>query len=94
MPQRRRLLFALYSLLSALYRWFLVFAITVFLYRMLKPYGLQVLGVALGMASGVAILGSILFNLYKVITMPRTKPIRIMPTAASTGRIGVAAVAA
>jgi putative peptide zinc metalloprotease protein len=81
MPQRRRLLFTLYSLVSALYRWFLVFAITVFLYRMLKPHGLQVLGVALGMASGAAILGTILFNLYKVITMPRTKPIRIMPIA-------------
>jgi putative peptide zinc metalloprotease protein len=81
MPQRRRLFFAMYSLLSALYRWFLVFAITLFLYHMLKPYGLQVLGVALGITSGVAILGTIFFNLYKVITMPRTKPIRIMPIA-------------
>lgn len=74
MPQTKRAWFVLYSMAAAVYRWFLLFAITFMLYRVLKPYGLKNLGLLLGVFSAVTIVGHLLYHLGKLISAPRSKP--------------------
>ena len=51
LPQRGQLLFALYSVASFCYRWFVLIMIVWFLSRLFAPYGLEVIGHAMiGMA--------------------------------------------
>ena len=54
LPQRNQGFFAVYSVASAFYRWFVVFSILLFLYKFFKPYGLEVIGqmMVLGVAVG------------------------------------------
>jgi putative peptide zinc metalloprotease protein len=56
LPVRRRWLFAAYSIASAVYGWLVSLSIFWFLYRVLEPYGLKVVGQLLG----VAMVGSLL----------------------------------
>ena len=44
LPQRRQLLFALYTVAAAIYKWVVMAAILWFLYIVFEPYGLQVIG--------------------------------------------------
>ncbi|MBC8351904.1 MAG: hemolysin D [Planctomycetes bacterium] len=44
LPQRRQLLFALYTVAAAIYKWIVLAAILWFLYMVFEPYGLQVIG--------------------------------------------------
>ena len=55
LPRRRIWLFALYSIASACYGWFVSLSIFWFLYRALEPWGLKVLG--------QAVAGLMVFNL-------------------------------
>ncbi len=57
LPQRRQMLFALYSLAAAAYRWVVALSILWFLYRVFEPYGLQIIGQTIALASlyGLAI---------------------------------------
>jgi putative peptide zinc metalloprotease protein len=73
MPDRGRLWFALYALASAAYRWFLTFTIIFVLYEFLKPYGLQNLGLAMGISSALMIVGSLLVTLYRILAAPRIR---------------------
>ncbi len=60
LPQRGRPWFVLFSIASAIYRWFLVFVISFILYGTLKPYRLHNLGLILGIvAAAVALVGLI-----------------------------------
>ncbi len=74
MPDRGRLWFATFALASAAYRWFLTFTIIFVLYEFLKPYGLQNLGLGMGIFSALMIVGSLLVNLYRILAAPRTRP--------------------
>ena len=74
MPDRGRVWFALYALASACYRWFLTFTIIFVLYEFLKPYGLQNLGLGLGIASALMIIGNLLFTLFRILAAPRIRP--------------------
>ncbi len=51
LPQRNQVFFALYSVASALYTWFITFSILIFLQKVFEPYGLQVIGQIIGMAA-------------------------------------------
>jgi putative peptide zinc metalloprotease protein len=51
LPKRHQMLFALYTVASALYRWVVLFSILFFLNKVFEPYGLKVLGQALAIAS-------------------------------------------
>ncbi len=51
LPQRNQAFFALYSVASALYGWFVTFSILMFLYRVFEPYHLEVIGQIIGMAA-------------------------------------------
>lgn len=62
LPQRNQLLFAIYAIASACYRWVVTLSITMFLLRVFKPYGLQVLGEAI-----------VIMSLYGLVVMPLWK---------------------
>ncbi len=49
LPARRRWLFAAYSIASSLYGWLVSLSIFWFLYRVLEPYGLKIVGQLLGL---------------------------------------------
>ena len=74
MPETGRIWFITFAIAAAIYRWFIVIAITVFLYTVLKPYGLQSIGATLAVISVSTIIGNMVFNLYKMISAPRIEP--------------------
>jgi putative peptide zinc metalloprotease protein len=63
LPERNQVFFALYSIASTIYRWFVVFSILFFLYKVFKPYRLEKIGELIGLAS---LWGLILIPLYQV----------------------------
>jgi len=75
MPTTGKNWFALYAIASAIYRWVVLFGITVFLYTVLKPYRLQSVGIMLAVGSVGAIFISMGINLYQLFSVPRNDPI-------------------
>lgn len=63
LPERNQIFFAAYSIAAAFYRWFVLASILWFLYRVFKPYGLEVLGQLIVLAS---LVGLVVVPLYKV----------------------------
>ena len=63
LPERNQIFFALYSVASAIYRWVVVFSILLFLYKVFKPYGLEVIGQMIALAS---LWGLVVMPLYQV----------------------------
>jgi len=57
LPQRNQVFFVLYSVAAAFYRWFVLASILWFLYQVFKPYGLEVIGNAIVLASLVGLVG-------------------------------------
>jgi putative peptide zinc metalloprotease protein len=74
MPETGKAWFVSFAIAAGVYRWFIVIAITVFLYTVLKPYGLQSIGATLAVVSISTIVGSMVSNLYKMISAPRIEP--------------------
>ena len=70
LPQRHQVLFALYSVAAVLYRWFIFFSILWFLYRIFKPYRLEVIGWAILTASLGGLVGQPLYQLGKFLQVP------------------------
>jgi hypothetical protein len=58
MPQKHRSLFAVYSMIRYFYRWFVLFAIFIFIGRLLKPFGLEGVGKFLAV---ISIFSSMIF---------------------------------
>lgn len=58
LPQRRQWLFAAYSIASTVYSWLVTISILWFLYRVLEPYGLKIIGQLLvaAMLAGIVAL--------------------------------------
>ena len=69
MPVRRRWLFGLYSVLAVAYRWFIMLAIFWFLYELLEPAGLKIVGQLIA-----------LMALYGLVARPLVQFIRFMKT--------------
>ena len=63
LPKRNQIFFALYSVAAACYRWLVVFSILLFLYKLGKPYRLEVVG---QMLAGFALGGMIFQPIYQV----------------------------
>ena len=76
MPQTGRHWFALYAVASALYGWFILFGILLFLYSVLKPYGLQSVGQTLAAVSVFGVLWGLGMRTYQLFATPREKPIK------------------
>ncbi len=70
LPQRNQWAFALYTVASVAYRWFVVIMILKFLYKVFEPYGLQVLGQAILLGSLYGLLVQPFWNLYKFMSVP------------------------
>ena len=74
MPDRGRVGFVLFAIAAWLYRWLILAGILLFLYTVLKPYGLQSIGIMLAIASIASIAGGLIYNTYKTISAPRIDP--------------------
>ena len=94
LPESGRLWFAFYAVAAALYRWLVLFGITLFLYTVLKPYGLQSIGITLAVLSLAGIVGTLVFNVYRIISAPRTEPMSRPKIAMSLAAVGCFAAVA
>ncbi|MCA9052476.1 MAG: hypothetical protein KDA75_01500 [Planctomycetaceae bacterium] len=75
MPTSGRGWFVTFAISAFLYRWFITWAIILFLYTVLKPYGLQSIGVTMAVASVLTMLYQSGRNLYQILAMPRIEPL-------------------
>ena len=92
MPEGNRLWFILFTIASAIYRWFILLAITLFLYTVLKPYGLETIGLMLGLYSVVMMFVIGVRNIYQIIAAPRIEPMSI-PKTVTTSVIAISLLA-
>ena len=76
MPQTNRHWFIIYAIASKFYGWFVLFGILMFLYTVLKPYGLQSLGQSMAVFSIMGIVVQMAMNAYQLVVTPREKPIQ------------------
>lgn len=80
MPEKNHVLFGLYAVASAVYRWVVMFSILWFLHEVFKPYRLQVLGHTLALFSIAGLIGMPAYQIIKFFWVPgrtgQVKPIR------------------
>jgi putative peptide zinc metalloprotease protein len=74
MPPRGRGWFIVYALATTVYGWFVLSAVLIFLYFVLKPYGLQSIGIALAAVSLFGIVSNLVVTLIKILMAPRSEP--------------------
>lgn len=70
LPQRNRLLFALFTVASVIYRWVVVFSICWFVIKVLEPYGLQVIGRSLAVVGFGGLIAPPVIQTYKFCRTP------------------------
>lgn len=93
-PETGRNWLAAYAVAAAVYRWFILFAILLFLYTFLKPYHLQSVGIILAVCSVVAIVGTMVVGVYQLIKAPRSEPMSYRKIAATVSVVGLLVAAA
>ena len=71
LPEKGRGWFVLYAVCAAAYRWIILFGIALFLYTVLKPYGLQSIGATMAAFSIGGIFFTVGKNVYQKINAPR-----------------------
>lgn len=69
LPERNQTVFALYSVISFAYRWFVYFSIMWFLTKVFRPYGLEILGYTM---IAMSLVGMIVVPMYKMTKFFRT----------------------
>jgi putative peptide zinc metalloprotease protein len=74
MPETGKFWFVVFAISANIYRIFVLIAILTFFYTVLKPYGLQSIGITMAVISFGGIIYSMVSNLYKTITAPRIEP--------------------
>jgi putative peptide zinc metalloprotease protein len=86
LPQRRQLLFALYTIAASIYKWVVMAAILWFLYIVFEPYGLQVIGKLIAVLAVGGLVFQPLWKLGKFFYVPgridRVKKPRMFASAA------------
>jgi len=70
LPERNQMMFALYSVAAAVYRWFVVFSIMWFLYQIWKPYRLEIIGQIIGIMALYSLLIQPLWKVGKFFYVP------------------------
>jgi putative peptide zinc metalloprotease protein len=70
LPERNQVFFALYSVASSIYQWVVLYSILFFLYHVFKPYGLEVIGQIIAMASLYGLIVMPLYQLGKFFYVP------------------------
>ena len=63
LPERHQVMFAVYSVASFVYRWFVMIVIFWFLAKVFEPYGLAVIGYAL---VGISLIGMVVVPMFKL----------------------------
>jgi putative peptide zinc metalloprotease protein len=94
MPETGRFWFVTFAIAAAIYRWVILFGITLFLYRVLKPYDLQSIGITMAVASLAAIVGNLIYTLYQIISAPRSDPMDYRKLSITVGVVAAVAAAA
>jgi putative peptide zinc metalloprotease protein len=94
MPETGRVWFEIFAIAAGIYRWVIVFGITTFLYRVLKPYDLQSIGVTMAVASLAAMLGNGIYTVYKMVTAPRSDPLDYRKMGITGGVVAILVIAA
>lgn len=74
MPETGRVWFITYAIAAWLYRWVILFSISMFLYTVLKPYDLQSLGVTVLMFSMGGIFFALFRSIWQIVAAPRMEP--------------------
>ena len=91
LPQRGQTMFAIYSVASFTYRWFVYFSIMWFLTKVFKPYGLEIIGYTMIAFSLVGLVLVPLYQLVKFFKAPgrfrQVKKPRFIATAIVVGAI-------
>jgi putative peptide zinc metalloprotease protein len=70
LPQRHQVLFIIYSVAAAIYRWVVLLSILWFLYKVFEPYRLQVIGQAIALASISSLIGVPAYQVYRFFHVP------------------------
>ncbi len=70
LPKRRRWLFVIYTVLAIAYRWLITLSIFWFLYRLLEPYGMKIIGQAIALMALYGLLGMPLIQLIQFFSVP------------------------
>jgi len=95
LPKRHQMLFALYTVASALYRWVVLLGILYFLNKVFEPYGLKILGQAIALASVWGLVFVPARAVYKFFRVPgrwsKVKRVRMYVSLALLGGV-VAAI--
>lgn len=73
-PVTRRGWFILYAVATSLYGWVVLFSVLTFLYMVLKPYGLQSVGITAAVMSLGGIVGGMVANIWRILATPRSEP--------------------
>jgi putative peptide zinc metalloprotease protein len=94
MPDTGRFWFEIFAVAAGIYRWVILFGITIFLYRVLKPYDLQSIGATLAVASLAAIVGNLVYTVYQIVTAPRTDPLDYRKMGISGSVLAIVVIAA
>ncbi|HMP78551.1 MAG TPA: hemolysin D [Pirellulaceae bacterium] len=92
LPSRHRVLFASYAVCAVIYRWLITFSIVWFLYQVLEPYGLQVIGQGLAVLALYSLLGMPLQQGIKYFRVPGRWQ-QVKASRVSMSAIGLCAVA-
>jgi putative peptide zinc metalloprotease protein len=75
MPSQKRHWFVIYAVATTVYQFVILFGVTLFLYTVLKPYGLQSIGIMAAVFSLTMTIGGLLWSLIQLIRMPRPEPL-------------------
>lgn len=70
MPSNRPWAFAMFTVASFCYRWFIMFSIIIFLTKMLEPYNLESIGIGIALFSIAGMLGMPGYKLFKYMSVP------------------------
>ena len=70
LPSKRRWLFISFSVAAAIYRWIITFSIFWFLYSVLEPYGLKLVGQAIALLALYGLFIHPLIKLFKFFAVP------------------------
>jgi len=77
LPSRNQWAFVLYAVAAVAYRWLITFAIFWFVYSLLEPYGLKIIGQGLALLAIWGLIGMPVYKTYKFFSVPgRTSMIK------------------
>jgi putative peptide zinc metalloprotease protein len=94
MPETGRFWFVTFAIASAIYRWVILFGVTMFLYEVLKPYGLQSIGITMAVMSLAGIFGNLGHAVYRIVSAPRSEPMDYRKLSITVGIVTTLAIAA